>query len=153
MSCAGSLLRGWRTAGAPCGQETQPFFHRLAATRTGDDAGWFYWRGGQCADEQRSAGVEGDALALDLRRRVAEAVVTDCPQAAWQDVAEVAHGWIGMAVVIDGIALGASADGAVFEWQLLVSRLVGLCNGSTWRVFGLSRAAGRSWIEWLRELA
>ena len=37
---------------------------------------------------------------------------------------ELLHGWIGMAVIIDGIALRASGDGSVFGWPLLVSSLV-----------------------------
>jgi hypothetical protein len=39
--------------------------------------GWLYGCDGQCADEQRPSGVEGDALAFDFGGGVAEAVVTD----------------------------------------------------------------------------
>jgi hypothetical protein len=49
---------------------------------------------------------------------------------------------MGMAVVIDGITLGLSGDGAVFGWDLLITCLVRSLVG----LFGLALAAVRGLI-------
>ena len=71
--------------------------------------GWLCGRDGQRADEQRPAGVEGDALAFGFGRGVAEAVVTDRPQAARQDVAQIALDELRAFDRLDalGVAVGA----------------------------------------------
>jgi hypothetical protein len=71
--------------------------------------GWFCGRTSNRTDEQRAAGVEGDAFAFGFGGGVAEAVVTDGSQAARQDVAEVAFDELGAFQRFDalGVAVGA----------------------------------------------
>ena len=89
-SCAGSLQR-WRcAAGIPGRQQLEDLFHGLATTRAGDDVGWLCGRNIRRADVENPPGVEGDALAFELGRGMAEAKVTHGPQATREDVAEVA---------------------------------------------------------------
>ncbi len=63
----------------------------------------------QDSNEQRAAGVEGDALAFDLGRGMAEPIVTDRPQAARQDMAQVAFDELRAFEGLDarGVAVGA----------------------------------------------
>ena len=66
-------------------------------------------RDGRRADEQGPPGVEGDALAFDFGRGMAEAVVAHRPHAARQDVAQVAFDELRAFDGLDalGIAVGA----------------------------------------------
>jgi hypothetical protein len=67
--------------------------------------GWLFGEDGRRADEQGPTGVEDDALAFDLGGGMAEAVVADGPQAARQDVAQVAFDEPGAG---DGFGIGAT---------------------------------------------
>lgn len=62
---------------APWGEDGEEFYHGLSATGTGVAVGWFFGGGGDGADEQWAAGVEGDAFAFEFGGGVAVAVVAD----------------------------------------------------------------------------
>jgi hypothetical protein len=94
----------------------QELFHRPAATAAADGCGGFECGLFQRANQQRPPGVEGDALAFEFGRWVAEPEVADRAQAARQDVAQVsadklnAGEGFGLLLVTIGAVLPAEGD-------------------------------------------
>lgn len=72
--------------------------------------GWFFGCDRHRADDQRPSGVEGDAFALDPGRRMAESIMADRPQSAWQDMAQIA---VDELRAFDGLDARGVAVGAV----------------------------------------
>ncbi len=109
ISFRGRRARGLGGVGTPCGQQSQPLLHRLAATRAGYDVRGFFGRFFQGSDEQGAAGVKGDALVFGFGRGMAEPIVADRPQAARQDMAQVAFDELRAFEGLDarGVAVGA----------------------------------------------